>query len=35
MSKKIVLNTTEGIIKLEGTNFENRIEDLKKILISN
>lgn len=35
ISKKIVLNTTEGIIKLEGTNLENRIEDLKKILISN
>lgn len=30
--QKIILKTTEGIIKLEGASLENRIEDLKKAL---
>lgn len=32
--KKIILKTTEGIVKLAGSNLENRIEDLKKQLFN-
>lgn len=33
INRKIVLNTAQGVVKLEGKDMDKRIEDLKKVLL--